>query len=189
MAKSSEEVLKTLSNIIIPRHLYSIQGGHFRLIEESPGATCKEVQFKKTGKILILKFDQIFGEARYDILPFYREQRNVKRICDYIVIYPQKDTNRLFVFVCELKSSNVGNAGEQARAGFHLAEYLVHTALRLLRYQRCDIEYRALIFSTRIHPRGGTNAASLAYEQYPVIDLKFKHLPCNFPCDIDAYCF
>ncbi len=176
-------IIKKLEEIIISQY----QSAEFRLKEASPESKCKPIRLKKTGKMLVLKFD-----GTLDLLPFFNSSiADVKKMCDYIVIYPVKGKNKLFVFLCELKSGNIGDAGEQVRAGRHFAEYLISTALRLTGYHAYDIQYRALIFSTKIPAKGGTNPKSLPYEeyQYPVLNLKYKHLPCNQDCDINAYCF
>ena len=188
MANLAEELLIKLTDIIVPEYLYSVKTGDFILTEESSQSKCKHVQLKKTGKMLVLKFDQVFGTG-HDVLPFFKSIEDVKKICDYIIIYPIKDTDKLFVFICELKSNSTKKAGKQVRAGFYFAQYLISTTLRLLGYKKYDIHYRALIFSTNPLVKGTTSSKSLAYNEFPAPDLKFKHLPCNQPCDIDAYCF
>jgi len=172
-------IIKKLKEIIISPY----QSAEFILKEASPESKCKPIRLKKTGKMLVLKFD-----GTLDLLPFLNSSiADVKKMCDYIVIYPVKGKNKLFVFLCELKSGHISDAGEQVRAGRHFAEYLISTALRLIGYRAYDIQYRALIFSTKTAK--DTKPKTSPYEEYPMLNLKYKHLPCNQDCDINVYCF
>lgn len=154
-----EDVLIKLTDIIVNPYQYSIRRGNFILTEGDTQSKCKQVELKKRGKILVLKFDQVLDKT-LDILPFFKNIEDVKKICDYIIIYPFKDTDKLFVFICELKSTNTNKAGMQVHAGFHFAQYLINTALRLIRDKKCDIQYRALIFSMKPLMKGTTRSIS-----------------------------
>lgn len=159
------------------------------LTEVEKDSSCQEILIRKTGKILVLKFDR-----EEFSLPFFVKGKeavpDLNKMCDYILIYPNNVTHqeRLFVFLCELKSYNIKRADQQIKAGFHLAEYLIKTGLRLTNYPPYHILYRALIFSKK-GPKGTSKPEN--YKKYGPT-LKYKLVQCppkGDYFDIDAYCF
>jgi hypothetical protein len=98
------------------------------------------------------------------------------------------DQERLFVFLCELKSRDTKRADQQVKAGFHLAEYIIKTGLRLSNYPPCNIQYRALIFSKKGF-KGTTKPEN--YKEYgPTLKYKLVQCPSKGDyLDLDAYCF
>ena len=54
----------------------------------------------------------------------------------------------LFVFMCNLKSTNTKRSSEQVEASKIFAEYIVNMAKRQLRYEPFQVWYRALVFWT-----------------------------------------
>jgi len=176
------------NNILESEYKYYYTGKLILKKSETESA-CQEVHIKKTGKILVLKFDkQEFSQ------PFFVKGKkalpNLNKMCDYILIYPKSliSQERLFVFLCELKSIDTKRADQQVKAGFHLAEYIIKTGLRLTNYPPYNIQYRALIFSKKVL-KGTTKPEN--YKNYGPT-LKYKLVQCppkGDYFDIDAYCF
>jgi hypothetical protein len=108
------------------------------------------------------------------------------QICDYIIFYPFGQ--KMFVFLCELKTSNITGSSKQLQASETLANYIINMAMRYLNVKSFDVEYRALVFSTSNTIRFATNVKKDAYLEYPS-GLKHKHLRTGEDCQLDHHCY
>ncbi len=153
-------LLQAIGDIVRPEFR---QDGVIRLAETDPGSTCKPVTLNKSGPALVLKLDGLPPplcaapgcQLRYSVndrlFPLFRvDTGGLSALCDYLIFYTDDNeaAPRLFVFLCELKSRNLGAAKKQAENGRLLADYIVATARhhhRLAPVPR--LEVRGLIFS------------------------------------------
>jgi hypothetical protein len=107
-------------------------------------------------------------------------------LCDYIVFYPKNET--LYTFICEQKTSQ-SSAKHQVEAGWLLADYILKTASRMMRFKALNIEYRALVFSKSPTAIFST---SIKQEPYVLLEnslLKNKLLRAGDVCYLDNLCF
>jgi hypothetical protein len=94
----------------------------------------------------------------------------------------------MFVFLCELKTTNITGSSKQLQASGILASYIVKMAQLYLNFRDFNVEYRALIFSTRkIKPITNKRFKEL-YLEYPN-GLKHKHLRAGEICQLDHHCY
>ncbi len=145
---------------------------------------------KKNGAILAYNFD--VKDSNKSIFPIFDASiPNLTTIADYIVFYPKNDT--LFVFICNLKSKQRGNASKQANASWLLSEYIVKTVWRLLNFPKnMPVEYRSLIFTTDPNEpttRQETNVKQGAYNTLKGSGLKSKTFKAGEDCYLDNLCF
>ncbi|MEZ4952336.1 MAG: hypothetical protein R2825_02010 [Saprospiraceae bacterium] len=105
-----------------------------------------------------------------DLYPCFDVSKpKLSTICDYILFYEKRKKRNqnqatLFVFLCNLKSGRRSGSSEQVKASKLLAEYIVNTAIRLLKYKNFSIEYRAITFSTDKTMKFKTNLRNNRYE-------------------------
>lgn len=139
------------------------QDGVIRLEETAAGSTCKPVTLNKSGPALVLKLDGLPPPAcaapgcqlRYSVndrlFPLFRpDVRGLTALCDYVIFYPEPAgaSPRLFVFLCELKSMNLGAPRRQMENGRLLADYVVAMARHHHKLgQLPRLEMRGLVFS------------------------------------------
>jgi hypothetical protein len=165
-------LLQAIGDIVRPELR---QDGVIRLEETDPGSTCKPVTLNKSGPALVLKLDSLPPPAcaapgcqlRYSVndrlFPLFRtDTGGLTALCDYLVFYPERteSTSRLFVFLCELKSANLGTAKKQAENGRLLADYIVAMARHHHRLAELPkLEMRGLVFSPSLElPKIGNPA-------------------------------
>lgn len=153
-------LLQAIADIVRPEFR---QDGVIRLEETDPTSKCKPVTLNKSGPALVLKLDGLPPplctapgcQLRYSVndrlFPlFRRDAAGLTALCDYLVFYPEKseEASRLFVFLCELKSDNVGTAKKQAENGRLLADHIVSMARHHHRLTEVPaLQMRGLIFS------------------------------------------
>jgi hypothetical protein len=68
-------------------------------------------------------------------------------MCDYIIFYCKGD--KLFVFLCNLKSENKHNCTDQWEAGKSFCEFILKTLQRITK-SNLDIKYRRILFSSKM---------------------------------------
>ena len=143
---NGSNVLQKLEEIIKQPFKFAQIGGTLQL-EEPQVKGYPVTTLKKKGAILAYNFD--VKDSNNAIFPIFEPNvPYLTTIADYIVFYPYKDQT-LFVFVCNLKSSNTTGASEQAQGSWLLSEYVVKTVERLLNFPNdMPVEYRSLIFTT-----------------------------------------
>jgi hypothetical protein len=182
-------LLQKLEEIIKQAFKVAQVGGTLQL--EEPEAKGYPVTIlKKKGTILAYNFD--VKDSNATIFPIFDARvPNLTTIADYIVFYPKNE--KLFVFICNLKSKQRGNASKQAEASWLLSEYIVKTAERLLNFPNdMPVEYRSLVFTTDPNTpttRFETNVKQEAYATLERSGLKSKTLKAGEDCFLDALCF
>ncbi|RKZ39789.1 MAG: hypothetical protein DRR16_31935 [Candidatus Parabeggiatoa sp. nov. 3] len=135
------------------------------------------------GKALAYKFDK----KGFEIYPVLKnEVALVNKVCDYVIFYPHKE--RLFVFLCELKTTNITGSSKQVQATEIFASCLVKIAQMYLNFRVFNVEYRSLIFSTRTIKSITNNKMKQPYLEYPN-GLKHKHLRAGEICQLDSHCY
>lgn len=106
----------------------------------------------------------------------------------YFVTIHQPFEQKMFVFLCELKTNNITGSSKQLQSSEILANYIVKMATKHLNLKSFDVEYRALVFSTSNTIRFATNVKKDAYLKYPS-GLKHKHLRAGEDCQLDHHCY
>ena len=182
-------ILQKLEEIIKQGFKVAQIGGTLQL-EEPEVKGYPVTVLKKNGAILAYNFD--VKDSNKSIFPIFDASiPNLTTIADYIVFYPKNET--LFVFICNLKSKQRGNASEQANASWLLSKYIVKTVWRILNFpEDMSVEYRSLIFTTDPNTpksRFGTNVKQDAYATLKGSRLKSKTFQAGDDCFLDALCF
>jgi hypothetical protein len=183
-------LLKKLEEIIKQKYKVAQVGGALRL-EEPQEKGYPSTVLKKNGAVLAYNFD--VKDSNNAVFPIFESTMpSLTSIADYVVFYPHND-EKLFVFVCNLKSKNSTNASAQAQAGWLFSEYIVKTVERLLKFpDNMHVEYRSLIFTTNPNEpttRFGTNVKQDAYVTLGRSGLKSKTFKAGEDCYLDALCF
>lgn len=156
----------------------SFYGGNV-VIQDS---SSRNITISKSGKLLSIKSDN----KSKNLFPFYvKTEENLCKINDRIFFYIKSST--IYVFIIELKSSNINKAIYQVRAGYELSKYFINTALRLLNYPNIKIEYRGIIFSHKLLKKGTTKPKNLNYAlDANYSKIKYKHLQSGQKYDLDS---
>lgn len=191
-----EELLRTVEQILVPeitqnKKKYCLkqeetENQALKLWEESHQEKAVITHLKKKRKALYYKF---YNEELRHILFLNKEIKNLTKLSDYFIFYPYKE--KFYVFVCELKTENTKGegAGKQVQAAEILAKYIVAMAIRQLNFQKFDVEYRALIFSTSNTIEFDTNIANpQPYLKYNN-GLKYKHLQLGTNFYLESFCY
>ena len=178
-----KDFLQALDDILKFDFKQDTEGGSY-ILKELENPTDYPITFiKKKGKALSYKFDT----KEVDIFPlFKKEVAFLTQICDYIIFYPFEQ--KMFVFLCELKTNNITGSSKQLQASEILANYIVNMAMKYLNLKSFDVEYRALVFSTSNTIRFATNVKKDVYLEYPS-GLKHKHLRAGEDCQLDHHCY
>lgn len=153
-------LLQAIGDVVRPAFR---QDGVIRLEETAERSTCKPVTLNKSGPALVLKLDGLPPplcaapgcQLRYSVndrlFPLFRpDVGGLTALCDYLVFYPEaaEASPRLFVFLCELKSANIGSPRRQVENGRLLADYIVAMARRHHKLAQLPrLEMRGLVFS------------------------------------------
>ena len=178
------DILKQISNVI-NSDFGEFCGGNVKLIETAPESTTKDIQIKKIGPLYQAKFDKK-RQKEADIFPYFNREKGVRKVSDYILFYKSKD--KLFVFICELKSKNTKGSGKQIEASYVLAQFLINTVRRMLNFKDINIEYRALLFSHKGTIKGTCKQKKIDYSIYPSSNLKWIHLKDGEVYSLDLLC-
>lgn len=177
-----DKVFQKISDLIKADFKNSFPGGKVTLKD----STSKPVNINKTGNFLCLQPDKKIKDWKNNF-PFF--ETSIPTLCsvsDHLIIYPK--SNKLFVFIVELKSTNPKGAIKQVRASFELSKYICGTAIRMLNNPEVDISYRGLIFSNKTF-KGTTKPKNLVYNKDKNTDLLFRHLQSGNSYDLDVLSF
>ena len=178
------DILKKIDEIIKRDFKVSAKGNAYRL-EENSAQNYPVTTIKKHGKMLMYSFDtEDSNEAVFPI--FNASEPRLTLIADYLVFYPKNDT--LFVFVCNLKSTQTGNANKQAEASWQLSEYIVKTAQRMLDFNDFKVEYRSILFCLKNTSRFTSNSKSPPYTILENSKLKNIRLKAGENYYLDDFC-
>jgi hypothetical protein len=161
------------------------------LTEDNKQASCREVIIKKSGDILVYKFDKevsIDGNRVED--PFIFLSSGIARSkCDFILFYPYEKRNslKMYVFVCNLKSKNLGNNFDQLNSGEIFAEFLIKTVIRCFNHENAKNSNR-YIFKNHVKIK------NILFANLPFVPKglckpkEFLYHKCSAICDLDALC-
>lgn len=100
-----------------------------RLLLEGEGAAkCDSVKIAYRGLISVYKFD-IKPNNASNLLPFFKETvSGAHTMCDYVIFCPTE--TKLHIFLCNLKSENLGNSHNQIHAAHNFVQFIIYTAMR-----------------------------------------------------------
>jgi hypothetical protein len=177
-----DDLLTTLDEVIKIEFKQDTQGGAL-ILEEPENDDYPVTLIKKQGKALVYKFDQ----KGVDIFPVFNPSvALLNKICDYVIFYPHNNT--MFVFLCELKMTNITGSSKQVQATSLLANYIVKMVQMYLNFRAFKVEYRALIFSTKKIKPITNKRFREPYLEYPN-GLKHKHLRACEICQLEHHCY
>jgi hypothetical protein len=129
-------MLSNIQNVIADQ--WEITGAsRNQLIEKQGNKIISEVNISTSGQYILYKFEQN-GVLK---MPYLKANRNVKKICDYVLFTIKK--NCLFVLTFELKNGS-GCPIEQLKATECLSKYFIETATRVSKTGFQDIQYRRI---------------------------------------------
>jgi hypothetical protein len=134
-------------------------------------------------QLLVYKFDQ----KGVELFPFFTHLAGARQVSDYLFFHICK--NKLFVFMCELKSRRPKTGKTQVEASHLLAQYFIEMALRLSKEPLPQIEYRALILSTDpIYTRSASNPRT---DRYITLGsgLRYQVVKAGQPLELASYCY
>ncbi|NJK32823.1 MAG: hypothetical protein HC927_10675 [Deltaproteobacteria bacterium] len=130
-------MLHALQELLEPRIL---QTGPLVLQEDDEHSSCPPTRLEKSGQTIALRFADWEYKPKiriptnrwlFPLFDIKRDDPPVARSCDYVIFHVPNDPadeNRLFVFLCELKSGKPKGAAAQLRNGMLLAEYALTVA-------------------------------------------------------------
>ena len=174
--------LQALRELLDPR---VVQDGTLELSEPDAGSTCPVTTLNRSGPCVALRFAN--WAYRHDLeiptnrwlFPLFDVTRSMPpacRSCDYIIFYAPSDAaERIFVFLCELKSGSPRGSLPQLRNGLLVARYILDVVqLHGAVHHKPDMQFRGLIFAGNApSARGGQLSSSrLHYEQ----DVRLREL-------------
>lgn len=197
-------LLQAIGEILRPT---LVQRGPIRLEETEPGSSCEAITLHKSGQAFVLKPDQSAGgvcpqpgcnltlTAPDRLFPLFRlDVPGLAAMCDYIVFCQETsgDDARLFVLLCELKSSHVGGSRSQIENGRLLADYILamashHHSIRPLP----RVERRGLVFSPKFKvPKGSLRKVRCSYSpmQDGFPDMPFAYYACGAEYPLEHFC-
>jgi hypothetical protein len=178
------DILQKIEEIIKREFLITAQGGSYFLTEQNE-PSFPPTLIKQRGKMLIYSFDT--EDSNSAVFPIFNSSvSSLTSIADYIIFYPKNDA--LFVFICNLKSTNRKGANSQAEAGFLLSEYIVKTTQRMMSFKDFKVEYRSLLFWQGNVSRFQTNSKSVPYDILGNSKLKNLRLEAGQDCILDVLC-
>jgi hypothetical protein len=160
--------------------------GYFLLREDAKEAVCKIAKFKYArGSVLAYKFDKIENGKMIELFPFFTNQKDLKKMCDFILFY-ENEKGKLFVILCNLKSSLSGTNDKQMKAGQTFADFILATTQRVFGIETYDFGgYRKVHYRSEKHD----SIALKAKSQKPITEL---HLCSNKniqeECNLDFLC-
>ncbi len=178
------DILRQISNIIT-NNFGEFCGGTVLLKETDLASTTKDILIKKKGRLYQAKFDKL-KQNSIEIFPYFTNEKGLRKVRDYILFY--MTNNKLYIFICELKSKNTTGSKYQIEAGFVLAQFLINTAIRIQNFPEIDIEYRALLFSHKGIVKGTSKAKKIKYDKYLSSNLKWIHLKDGENYNLDLLC-
>jgi hypothetical protein len=163
-------VLQALRELLDPRIL--LQDGALELRELDPASTCPSTKLDRSGRSVALRFEPWSYKPSLQIptnrwlFPLFDITRSgapICRSCDYIIFYaPADETQRIFVFMCELKSGSPRGSLSQIRNGTLLARYILEVVKLhgAVHQWPVDVQFRGLVFAGNAPSlRGGLRAS------------------------------
>ena len=198
-------LLQAIGDVVRPEFR---RDGVIRLEEADPQSTCGPVTLNKRGLALVLKLDslpppacaqpgcQIRCSVNDRLFPLFRQEMSgLTALCDYLIFYPEPsgDAARLFVFLCELKSTNIGSAKKQAENGKLLADYVVAMAKHHRKLPSIpSIETRGIVFSPVLEqPKiADPRRDRCDYRSHPgaLPDMKFAYCRAGASYPLEYFC-
>jgi AAA+ superfamily predicted ATPase len=139
--------LKT-QEIISPNYFHHQNGGQLVLQDkdEHGRKLGKPVTIDVKSAIVCLELDK----KNKSIFQFFKNDvTDLCKIADRILFYSKNGV--LYVFIVELKTESTGGAFKQVKASYVLSEYVVNTVRRMLNFNKVNVEYRGLIFSSKTY--------------------------------------
>ena len=132
------------------------------------------------------------GAVNARLFPFFVAHRQgLTSLCDYLLFYEPRGSERSTVFLVELKSGGTSGSWNQIRNGKVLAEYLLAmTSLHGESHARPPISFRGVVFTPRaLRPRPGLKGPRFDFEPDTKLpDLSVARLTADRPWDLDAMC-
>jgi hypothetical protein len=192
----TQDILKAIERTIYDAYRCPVLRDTIVLEEAASDAKCKKVSFANAKAVLVYKFDQVVlddqGKKIKEPFPFLAKENPIRSKCDFLIFHARENADgkeKLYVFVCNMKSELPGNAIRQFEAGFVLSEFLLQTAIRCLnswssnQSGRQQLDYKALIKENLLEWR----PISIAMKKFPVLkggnkphpQMKTKHIDCN----------
>lgn len=107
------------------------------LIEKQKNKLILKATITSEGQYLLYKFEK---DGNME-MPYLKKNKDVKKICDYVLFTLKKDT--LFVLLFELKNGKA-NPVKQLKATEILSKYFIETANRVSKESFKKVEYRGI---------------------------------------------
>ncbi|WP_437631808.1 hypothetical protein [Sorangium sp. So ce854] len=167
------------------------------------------VTLRKEGPAVVLRFDGFTPrrcsrpncECTFSVderlFPLFQAVPGVRALCDYIIFYQRHREHGatpapLYVFLCELKSKNVGGSRGQLENSMLLAEYIV-SMVKYHRRVQADLRvvYRGLLFSSNVPPQKtavGRTPVKYVVSSERLAGLKLIHYPCGSEWTLSHFC-
>jgi hypothetical protein len=159
------ELIQTLRTILHNDYIAEVkQAGFFKLDEQKVGNYPDTlVRFHKFRDFLPCKFDVENSNKLFPI--FDIKQPGLSSISDYVLFYEKRrgDKPVLYVFLCNMKSTNATGSSKQVEATHILSEYIIKMAVRHLGYKKFQVRFRALLFTLRHTARFNTKVSRDKY--------------------------
>lgn len=174
-----KQLISDLSSVIHEDFILKLSSSELEIKEENSDEDCRKVIFKFNNKqIFAFSLDNKL-EGRCKIFPFFNQStENINKVNDAIVFYCK--SGKIYVFLIELKSKQLGDYKKQLHSGKNFALYLV----RVLNssFSKCytleEKNIKCLVFSLRKTGRKqGTKRKNIKYE--PIDGLNIAELQCN----------
>lgn len=178
-------ILQRIEEIIFSGYKEKVSGNIFELKENNKKAKCKKAIFRKNEQALIYKFDEAIVGID-NIFPFLNNVECAKAMCDYIIFYHKRD--KLFVFLCNLKSGNKHNCADQWEAGKIFCDFILKTLSRVSPLD-IEIKYRRILFSSiLLYKTVGKPPKTSEAESEKKVKNYISNDSRTDTCDLDAIC-
>ncbi len=187
-------LIDELRNILKPNFICSKDSGSTIILEESQSqSSCKPITLNKKGvRTLTLQIDQ----GNFDAHPLLQNISGLHKHLDYLIFCENTDKT-CYVLAIELKSKNPSSGsgwGSQVKAGLTIGQYLVGMLEMYLKTYWEHIEYRGILFSSKIEhkkPKGKkrktTKARRLEYEKHSNLGFSYVHKACGREYDLGFF--
>lgn len=160
------------------------------ILQDKKSKTGNKIELSKSGKSLCVQWDK----EKKDLLPFFSNSQHkngsnsvegLLKMSDNAIFYTTSD--KLFVFIIELKSANKTGAFKQVLAGYEFNKYICQTAQRLLNYGDFNIEFRGIVFSEKVGTKMGIKPENF-YQKHDKTGLLYTHLQSGYSYNLDLLC-
>jgi hypothetical protein len=178
------QILQTIEEIIKRDFALPAVGGAY-ILEEKNEPSLPKTTIKQKNKMLLYSFD--LEDSNQSVFPIFNASYpNLTAISDHVIFYQKED--KLFVFICNLKSAVKGNASKQAEATYLFTEYIVKTTERVLNFQKINVEYRSIVFWKGKGNRFQTNMNKIEFGVLEKSGLKSITLEIGEDCYLERLC-